>query len=331
MNRLAGGYLHGVGVSTAVFVALILAACGGGLSEEDVQLQVDSGVATALAVIPGAPTPQPTSTPAPTATPASAPTPQPAPTPLPTSTPAPVPTPQPTATPAPIATPQPTATPQPLQPTTTPQPAATPQSTSLLDEVYQQSHGAVFMVVTPGKTGTAFLFEPGLLLANEHVINGTVTVELWDDIGNKIPGTVIASDGPRDLALIRINPGATEAPPLQLGVNIDHNSIAQPLLAIGYSNTDASGIIGAAGANVGVLTRVYTLDSSLGEGFEMDAPIDPGDSGGPVLNRDGDVVGISRAVVVSTAGGQRVIGTFLAISIGEVHRALPDLRAGISR
>lgn len=187
------------------------------------------------------------------------------------------------------------------------------------------------MVVTPGKTGTAFLFEPGLLLTNEHVISGNTTVDIWDDIGNKISGTVIASDAPRDLALIRINPGASEAPPLQLGVTIDHNSIAQPLLAIGYSNTDASGTIGAAGANIGVLTRVYTLDSRLGEGFEMDVAIDPGDSGGPVLNRDGEVVGISRAVVISTASGQRVIGTFLAISIGEVHRALPDLRAGISR
>jgi S1-C subfamily serine protease len=189
----------------------------------------------------------------------------------------------------------------------------------------------VFLVVTPGRTGTAFLFEPGLLLTNEHLISGTTTVALWDDIGSKITGTVIASDAPRDLALIRINPGATEAPPLQLGVTIDHNSVAQPLLAIGYSNTDASGTIGAAGANIGVLARVYILDSSLGEGFEMDAPIDPGDSGGPVLNRDGEVVGVSRAVVVSTASGQRVIGTFLAISIGEVHRALPDLRAGISR
>jgi S1-C subfamily serine protease len=189
----------------------------------------------------------------------------------------------------------------------------------------------VFLAVTPGKTGTAFLFEPGLLLTSEHVISGNTTVELWDDVGNKFTGTVIASDAPRDLALIRINPGATEAPPLPLAETIGHNEIAQPLLAIGYSNTDAIGTIGAAGANVGVLTRVYILDSGLGEGLEMDVPIDPGDSGGPVLNRDGEVVGVSRAVVVSTASEQRVVGTFLAISIVEVHRALPDLRAGISR
>ena len=49
-----------------------------------------------------------------------------------------------------------------------------------------------------------------MLLTSEHVISGNTTVELWDDVGNKFTGTVIASDAPRDLALIRINPGATE-------------------------------------------------------------------------------------------------------------------------
>ena len=51
----------------------------------------------------------------------------------------------------------------------------------------------------------------------------------------------------------------------------------------------------------------------------------------PVLNADGEVIGVNRAVVVSTGGGQRVIGTFLAVAIDEVHAALPDLRAGRSR
>ncbi|MCH8236288.1 MAG: trypsin-like peptidase domain-containing protein, partial [Chloroflexi bacterium] len=208
----------------------------------------------------------------------------------------------------------------------------TPQPSALLGDIYQRSRGAVFFVVVPGKTGTAFLFEPGLLLTNEHVITGNSTVALWGAEGGSISGTVVASDAPRDLALIRVNPGAITATPLVLADSIDNTAIADPVLAIGYSNTVANGGgIGPAGANVGVLTRVVTVDAELGEGIEMDAPVDPGDSGGPVLDRNGMVIGISRAVVVATSSGQRVVGTFLAIAIDEVHRALPDLRAGISR
>lgn len=328
MRRLTASYFkRGLG-GTAVMAAFVLTACGG-LSEEDVQVRVDSGVATAIAAIPGAPTPQPTSTPAPTATPVSSPTPQPSATPQPTATPASAPTPQPTATPAAVATPQPTATPRAAS---TPQPTATPQPSARLDAVYEQSQDAVFLVVTSGKTGTAFLFEPGLLLTNQHVIAGNTTVALWGAEGGSISGTVIASDAPRDLALIRINPGAVSFKPLTLASTVDNSSIAEPLLALGYSNTVANGgDIGPAGANVGVLTRVVEIDDALGQGFEMDAPVDPGDSGGPVINRDGEVVGINRAVVVSTPSGQRVVGTFLAIAVDEVHDALPDLRAGISR
>jgi len=329
LTRLVKRYFKRSGIGIVAVATFALVACAGGLSEEEVQLRVDAGVATALAAIPGPPTPQPTPTPAPTATPGVPPTPQPAATPQPASTPAPAPTPQPTSTPAPVATPQPAATPQ---PTPTPAPTATPQPTALLADVYQQSHAAVFFVDTPGKTGTAFLFEPGLLLTNQHVIAGNSIVTLWSDEGISIPGTVVASDALRDIALIRINPSATTAIPLKLADSIGHNALALPLLAIGYSNTDVNGGgVGPAGANVGVLTRLITVNASLGEGFEMDAPVDPGDSGGPILNRNGEVIGISRAVVIATSAGARVVGTFLAIAIDEVHRALPGLRAGISR
>jgi|TARA_B110000263_G_C15226028_1_gene472299 putative serine protease PepD len=189
----------------------------------------------------------------------------------------------------------------------------------------------VYLVAGFGQIGTGFLFEPGLILTNHHVIVGNSTVEIWDGIGNTFTGTVVASDTPRDLALIRINPTDTSAIPLTLASTVGPESVAKPVLAIGYSNTEAVGNIGSAGANVGVVTRLVTIDALLGRGFEMDAPVDPGDSGGPILNQDGEVIGISRAVVVATAGGQRVVGTFLAIAIDEVHVALPVMRAGISR
>ena len=63
----------------------------------------------------------------------------------------------------------------------------------------------------------------------------------------------------------------------------------------------------------------------------MDAPVDPGDSGGPILNSEGLVVGMTRAGLIRTAGGQRVVGTFYAVHIDEIREALPALKRGESR
>ena len=294
-----------VGIVLVLLSSAFVIACGGGLSDVAVQQKVDSSVATAIAAMPSVPTPAPTSTVVPTATPVTPPTPQ------------------------PPATPQPTATPRAVP---TPQPTSTPQPTALLDSVYKQSYEGVFLIATPENTGTAFLFESDLLLTNQHVVTGNKTVKLWGTQGDLIMGTVIASDVPRDLALIRINPGSVSSKPITLASTINNSSIAEPLIALGYSNTVANGgDIGPAGANVGVLTRVVLIDDEGVQGFEMDAPVDPGDSGGPVLNLKGEVIGINRAVVVETITGQRVVGTFLAIAIDEVHDSLPDMRAGISR
>ena len=61
----------------------------------------------------------------------------------------------------------------------------------------------------------------------------------------------------------------------------------------------------------------------------MDAPVDPGDSGGPVLDANGDLVGMVRASFGTGTG--RHIGTNYSVHIDEIRAALPDLRNGVSR
>ena len=63
----------------------------------------------------------------------------------------------------------------------------------------------------------------------------------------------------------------------------------------------------------------------------MDTPVDPGDSGGPVLNLEGQVVGMVRAVAIETSVGRRIVGTFFAVHIEEIRSALPVLKQGQSR
>jgi S1-C subfamily serine protease len=78
---------------------------------------------------------------------------------------------------------------------------------------------------------------------------------------------------------------------------------------------------------VGVLSQIVDFGpNSFGLNLMMDAPIDPGDSGGPVLNADGLIVGMARAVRVQTTGGQRVVGTFYAVHADEIKTALPLLK-----
>ena len=111
-------------------------------------------------------------------------------------------------------------------------------------------------------------------------------------------------------------------------------NIASSLMAMGYSGglgPRDDGSIGPATANIGVLSSIILLAVTSYANLVIDAPVDPGDSGGPILNADGEVVGMVRAVQERTFSGQRVVGTFLAIHIDEIRDALPNLKRGTSR
>ena len=195
--------------------------------------------------------------------------------------------------------------------------------------MWLEATASVFLIKTGFGAGSGWLLERGLILTNEHVVEGAKIVVVYQELDPAFDATVIAVDTERDIALLRFDPDTAQlsdfATPLQTG-QIEASDSASPLMALGYSGSavKSDGTVGSASANVGVLSQVTRIGDT--RELKIDAPVDPGDSGGPVLNLRGEVVGMVRAAQEQTAGGQRVVGTFFAVHIDEIRDALPGLK-----
>ena len=298
------------------FLAVTLISVGAvacaeaGPSEAEVRQIVDQSIATAVASVP-------TVTPAPI---------------VPTATRQPLATLVSTATPQPTVTPQPTPTRIKFPPTATPPPA--PKNFS---DVFSEFAFSVFRIETPQGMGTGWLIEPGLILTNQHVVAGADIVSVRQNERSLFTARVTAVDQVRDIALLSFNADLSaldsRAKPLPIG-KVYTSDIASSLMAMGYSGgltASEDGTIGPATANIGVLSSLVRFISADVFNLVIDAAVDPGDSGGPVLNLDGEVVGMTRAAQTTTGSGQRVVGTFFAVQWNEIQDALPNLKKGISR
>ena len=294
-------------VGVIVISAITVGCTATGPSEADVQQIVDARVATAIAEVP-------TLTPAPiiaTATPVTFPN---------------------TPTPAPTATPQPTPTRIRFPSTATPQPPPIDFS-----DVFAKYVHSVFRIETSSGIGTGWLIEPGLILTNQHVVEGSIIVSVRQNQGSLFTARVRAVDEPRDIALLSFDVSQTflhpMAKPIPTGLAYI-SDIASSMMAMGYSGELTpleDGTVGPATANIGVLSGIVNFTFFDVDNLVIDAAVDPGDSGGPVLNLDGEVVGMTRAAQAYTGSGQRVVGTFYAVHWGEIRDALPNLKRGMSR
>ncbi|MGW4894152.1 S1C family serine protease [Kitasatospora sp. NPDC004240] len=210
-------------------------------------------------------------------------------------------------------------------------------------------------------TGTGVVLdEGGRILTNHHVVSGAgdrLTVTFQD--GSTATATVTGTDRSLDIAVITAT-GAKNLTPASLG---DSSAVAvgDPVVAIGnpegLTGTVTSGIISAkdrevtvdldedsTGGNGGFgipdLPGVRGSGSTATDGttyraFQTDAALNPGNSGGPLINATGQVIGINSAMYspggtgsAATGSGAGSVGLGFAIPIDDVQKVLPKLIAG---
>jgi S1-C subfamily serine protease len=204
-----------------------------------------------------------------------------------------------------------------------------------LKSLYQQVWPSVFYIdPTDGQHGTGWLLQPGFIVTAAHVVAGREQVIVRQSTSPTFTADVAGTDARRDVALLRYDVETAHLPPgadaLPLG-NATIRDIAGDLLALGYSGSGVKreGTVGSPKANAGILSQITSFGpDSYGRNLEMDAAVDPGDSGGPVLNTAGEVVGMVRAAARGSDAGGRVVGTFYAVHADEIRAALLEISGG---
>src|SRR3954468_11441107 len=189
-----------------------------------------------------------------------------------------------------------------------------------VNAVYRSaSPGVVEIVVTTGGGSTDFPFGQGQeskaqgsgwvydtdghIITNHHVVAGATSVHVRFSDGTVHPATVVASDPSTDLAVIKVSMPASQLHPLSLG---DSNKVqvGDGVVAIGspfgLQNTVTWGIVSA-------LHRQMTAPSGFYENaIQTDAAVNHGNSGGPLLNMAGQVVGVNTQIESDSGGNEGV-------------------------
>jgi serine protease Do len=160
---------------------------------------------------------------------------------------------------------------------------------------------------------SGFIISPdGYILTNSHVVRDADEILVTTNDDKEYKGKVIGLDPQTDLAVVKID--AQNLPFLKLG-NSDELEVAQPVMAIGaplgLRASVSVGVVSAKGRN--------NLDILPFEDYiQTDAAINRGNSGGPLINEEGEVVGINTAIVTSNEnGGYMGIGFAIPSSIAQ--------------
>jgi S1-C subfamily serine protease len=186
-----------------------------------------------------------------------------------------------------------------------------------------------------GGLGSGFLVsKDGSILTNAHVImdegrvaDSVVVVFRGENGANpettRVDATVVGTDENTDVALLKIDPA--QAPvlhPLPLGKVADVR-VGEPVVAIGnplgLSFTLTSGIVSATGRNL-----TSPNDSVIPNGIQTDAAINSGNSGGPLIDSAGYVIGINTQIITVSGGSQ---GLGFAVAIDTAVRVMDQLKA----
>ncbi|MEQ8704390.1 MAG: trypsin-like peptidase domain-containing protein [Phaeodactylibacter sp.] len=160
----------------------------------------------------------------------------------------------------------------------------------------------------------------GYIITNHHVIEDGATYEVTMYDKRKLEAELIGSDPTTDLALLKVD--ARGLKPVLYG-DSDQVEVGQWVLAVGnpfnLSSTVTAGIVSAKARNINILRGSYSIESFI----QTDAVVNPGNSGGALVNEQGELIGINTAII-SESGGYE--GYSFAIPSNLVRKVVRDIR-----
>ena len=175
--------------------------------------------------------------------------------------------------------------------------------------------------------GTGFVYDKsGDIITAQHVVNGASKITVRFSTGTTANATLVGTDPSTDTAVIKVSVPSSQLTPLHLG---DSSAVVpgQGVVAIGspfgYEESITAGIVSAVGRNIEA-PNGYAIPNVI----QTDAPINHGNSGGPLIDAAGNVVGVNVQIADDGQGGSDNAGVGFAVPSNAVKSVVDDLIAG---
>jgi len=212
--------------------------------------------------------------------------------------------------------------------------AALTEDESINVRVYREASAAVANILTKATeydffmdpvpvegAGSGFVIDSrGYILTNFHVVEGAQSIEVVLGDQTRYPAKFVGADQRNDVALIKVDPKGKSLLALILG-DSSKLQVGQKVLAIGnpfgFQSTLTTGVVSALGRTVQTSQTTY-----IDEAIQTDAAINRGNSGGPLINSHGEVIGINSAIYTPSG---TTAGIGFAIPVNTAKRIAHDL------
>ena len=182
----------------------------------------------------------------------------------------------------------------------------------------------VFMEPVPVEgAGSGFVIDPrGYILTNFHVVQGAQAISVTLGDRSHYDAKFVGADERNDIAMVKIDPKDRKLPALTMG-DSDGLLVGQRVLAIGnpfgFQSTLTTGVVSALGRTVQT-GQTTVIDGAI----QTDAAINQGNSGGPLLNSHGEVIGINSAIYSPTGGS---VGIGFSIPANAAKNVVAQLKS----